>query len=299
MEQSRTERLAALISADFYGSGLDLTSRKTLPVRASWDEMPEVAAARRLKAQSVPDDVLRLFLTFIAAMDRARDAASLWHAGVALFETHPEVFDPDQAAALPLSTLRGLLAAPGVSQRHEEDGRAWHRIAKSLATGMGSRVDKVIHRGVGDAEELLREVRVGRPLPMLRGPKVGPMWVRMLAEPGKATITRLEGIPVAVDVHVRRVSENLGVTSTRGTPLDDARAEIQAMWQSAATAANVRGPSRIAGTCAALDPALWSFGKYGCSYCETIGARVPISRACDHCQLPTHVSRGPGESTWG
>ena len=207
MEQSRTERLAALISADFYGGGLDLTSRKTLPVRASWDEMPEVAAARRLTAQSVPDDVLRLFLTFIAAMDRARDAASLWRAGVALFKAHPEVFDPDRAAALPFSTLRGLLAEPGVSQRHGKDARAWHRIAESLATGTGSRVDKVIRRGIGDAEELLREVRGRRPLPMLRGPKVGPMWVRMLADQ-----PRMRPLPTADACEPRPRGIDMGVT---------------------------------------------------------------------------------------
>ena len=233
--------------------------------------------------------MLRLFLTFIAAMDRARDAASLWRAGVVLFKTHPDVFDPGRAAALPFSTLKGFLAAPGVSQRHDEDARAWHRISKSLAARDGARVDNVIHRGIGDAEELLREVRVGRRFPMLRGPKVGPMWVRMLAEPGGATITCLEKIPVAVDVHVRRVSENLGVAGTRDRPLDEARVEIQSAWQRAVAAANVGGPSGIAGTCAALDPALWSLGKYGCSHCETAGAQVPIGRACADCQLPTRV----------
>ena len=293
-QKSRAERLAMLIARDFYENGLDLSSRHASRDGASWDSMPEVGAAGQIRTQGAPDDAVRMFLTFIAAMDRARDAASLWRAGVALFGLHPEVFDPRQAADLPFSKLKRLLAEAGVSQRHEPDARAWQRIAKSLVAGDGSPVHEVIHRGVGDADELLKEVktedRAGSRFPMLRGPKIGPMWVRMLAEPGEAKITGMDTVRVAVDVQVRRITENLGVASTRGLPLKDARPKIQAAWQRAVAATDICGPSRIAGTCAALDPALWSFGKYGCSHCETVGAPVPIGRTCDHCQLPTRVS---------
>ena len=282
------ERLAALIASDFYENRLDLSSRRDVPPQgASWDTMPEVRAARQLRAQEVPDAAVRVFLTLVAAMDRARDATSLWRAGVSLFGSHPEVFDPGQAADLPYSTLRRLLAEPGVSQRHDLDTRAWLRIARSLAVRDGSRVYEVIHRGIGDAEELLKEVRAGRGYPMLRGPKIGPMWVRMLAEPGGATIAGLDRIPVAVDVHVRRTTENLGVTNTGDLDLEAARPLIQLAWQKAVAGVSIGGPARIAGSCAALDPALWSFGKYGCSHCERAGTRLPVSGACDHCRLST------------
>ena len=285
-QEVSAEKLATLIAGDFYENRLDLSSRHASPDGASWDSMPEVEAARKIRTQGAPDDAVRMFLTLIAAMDRARDAASLWSAGVALFGLHPEVFDPRRAADLPFSMLKHLLAEACVSQRHQPDAGAWQRIAKSLVAGDGSPVHKVIHLGVGDADELLKEVktedRAGSRFPMLRGPKIGPMWVRMLAEPGEAKITRMDTVRVAVDVHVRRVTANLGVAS-----LKDAKSKIQTAWQRAVAAADVCGPSRIAGTCAALDPALWSFGKYGCSHCERVGARVPIGRACDRCQLPT------------
>ncbi len=51
------------------------------------------------------------------------------------------------------------------------------------------------------------------------------------------------------------------------------------------TETKIGGPERIAGTSAALDPVLWFYGKYGCSYCEKAGKRVPIGSACGHCQL--------------
>ena len=284
-----TARLAELVAGDFYENRLDLSSRYVPAGSASWDSMPEVEAARKIKARGAPGDTVRLFLTFIAAMDRARDAGVLWRAGVELFELHPEVFDPCRTADLPLSRLSRLLAEPGVSQRHGPDTSAWHRIAMSLAAGDGSPVHNVVYRGVGDAAELLEDVKSSRAgqscFPMLRGPKIAPMWVRMLAEPGGATIARMEIVRVAVDVQVRRVSENLGISDTRSLPLKGAKPVIQSAWQNVVSQANIGGPSRISGTCAALDPALWSFGKYGCSHCESIGVCVPISRACDSCRL--------------
>ena len=284
------EELVALIASDFYDTGLDLSSRRTSLDRAVWDAMPEVEAAQQVRAVGAPDDAVRMFLTLIAAMDRSRDATSLWRAGVVLFGSEPEVFDANRAADLPFSRLKHLLVNSGVSQRHEPDARAWHRIAESLATDDGSPVQKVIRRGVGDADELLKDVKTedhaGPRFPMLRGPKIGPMWVRMLTEPGGATITRIDTIPVAVDVHVRRISEYLGIVTTQGLALRIAKPKIQSAWQKAvAASADLFGPSRIAGTCAALDPALWSFGKYGCRHCETVGERVPIGRACAHCRL--------------
>ena len=149
---------------------------------------------------------------------------------------------------------------------------------------------RVIDSGVGDAKELLRELRsrdrVGRPrFPMLRGPKLGPMWVRIMSNPGGAKIDRIDIIPVAVDVQVRRVTENLKVTDTHGLELKKAKPEIQSAWHKAVSAARIGGPSGIKGTCAALDPALWFFGRYGCTYCEKEGQKVPIGSACKHCQL--------------
>lgn len=82
-------------------------------------------------------------------------------------------------------------------------------------------VQRAIYEGEGDAAELLRPRQAkgadGRPLfPFIQGPKISPMWVRMLAYPGGAEITSLEVLPVAVDVQVRKVTEYLGVAETLG-----------------------------------------------------------------------------------
>ena len=81
--------------------------------------------------------------------------------------------------------------------------------------------------------------------------------------------------------------ENLGVTDTRGLTLGrDVKHRIQSAWQEAVSVADFGGPPQIAGTCAALDPALCgSSALAGCSFCEKQHRRIPISKACDSCQL--------------
>ena len=287
-------RLAEMIANDFYDGRLDLSARGVESGNA-WTQMPEVECVEAIRRDPrISERDIRLFLTFISAMDRARDAVRLWRAGVELFEAHPQVFDPTEASAMSFSVLRARLSESGVSQRHGPDTEAWRSIAGSLATRSGS-VCRVIDCGVGDAKELLRELRsrdrVGRPrFPMLRGPKLGPMWVRIMSNPGGAKIDRIDIIPVAVDVQVRRVTENLKVTDTHGLELKKAKREIQSAWHKAVSAAKIGGPSGIKGTCAALDPALWFFGRYGCTYCEKERQRVPIGRACNHCQLDLPIA---------
>ncbi len=249
-EHSHAGRIAKLISDDFYGDGLDLASRG-MASGQPWLNMPEVEAVHRLRASGTEleageDSTLlysvrsvkqvlslggtyraaRLFLTFIAAMDRARNATQLWNAGMRLYNDHPESFDPHHVAGLELDALSRVLKVARVSQRHGPDSTAWHQIARSLSSGLQSPVSRVIDAGSGEARELLRDLKSrdisGRDrFPMLRGQKVGPMWIRMMANPGRARIDRIEIIPVAVDVQVRRATENLGVTATRGLPLPE------------------------------------------------------------------------------
>lgn len=121
--------------------------------------------------------------------------------------------------------------------------------------------------------------------PQLSGPKIGPMWVRMLAYPGGAQISGIDTIPVAVDTHVQRVTEMLGLVEPRS--LDEAhRNRIQSVWFDAvAEAGSFGAPAGIDGTAAGLDSALWALGKEGCSRCERTSQKVPVGPICDLCVL--------------
>ena len=81
------------------------------------------------------------------------------------------------------------------------------------------------------------------------------------------------------------MTENLGVTTTQGLALRKAKPIIKRAWAEGVAEAGIGGPQGIRGTCAALDPALWFFGRNGCGYCERVGKKVPFGRACDDCQL--------------
>ena len=279
--------MAEAIASDFYNDRLDLSARDVAP-GSTWSRMPEVECVTRLRNAGASHRTVRLFLTFVAAMDRNRDATLLWNNGGELFQSYPELFEPAEASAVPVSTLRERLSRYGVSRYHGPDSAAWNVIARSLAAG-GNPVSRVVDCGVGNAGELLRYLRTSTEgqfrFPLLRGPKIGPMWVRMLVAPGGAKIDDIAIIPVAVDVHVRRVTRNLGVVDSRNMSEGEARQGIQGIWSAAVATKRIGGPPGLTDTCAALDPALWTFGKYGCSHCENVAQPMPIGRACNHCQL--------------
>ena len=167
--------------------------------------------------------------------------------------------------------------------------QAWRLILEALTSDESPEaVRKVLHEGAGEATELLHSVTAtrlsGQPwFPFLGGPKVSVMWIRMLADPGGAEIENIHALPVAVDVQVRKVSEYLGITQTAGRDLEAVRSEIQRAW-SALAESSVGSPA-LSGTCAALDPALWFFGRWGCSFCERGRRQIPISTVCGACRF--------------
>ncbi len=233
---SNAAQIVKMIADDFYDDRLDLSRRSIAPYDP-WSQMPEVEVVQEMRASGKSERTVRLFLTFVSAMDRARDANSLWKAAAELFRSRPELFEPAEVVKIPLETLKSLLSESRVSQRHGQDSKAWHVISGSLAMG-NSPIRRVIDSGLGDAEDLLKALRsrdeTGRSrFPLLRGPKIGAMWVRIMANPGGAEIERIEKVPVAVDVQVRRAAENLGIANTQELKLKEAKPIIQSACREA------------------------------------------------------------------
>lgn len=213
-EQGYARQVAAELTAQFNEGRLDLSLRGTTPV-AGWSGMPEFYVVEALRQRGVSDLDVRLFITFSALMDRARDADRLWQNAQKLFEDAPWTFDPRQVRSRSIDELRAVLLQHRVSQRHGLDSLAWRTVAESLLSPEAPpEIRTAVFDGVGDAGDLMRAVRPKPWFPLLRGPKISVMWIRMLAAPGGATISRLELLPVAVDVQVRKVTEYLGVTRT-------------------------------------------------------------------------------------
>ena len=282
-------QLAEIIADEFYCNRFDLSARQSA-LATAWEFMPEVEGVRQLRSLGAAGRSIRTFVTLVSAMERARDSNQLWRAGVELFKINPELFDPRKIISIPSEMLSAGLRENKVSRYHKQDIAAWRAIANSLTTEIGP-VCRLIDSGVGIADELLKDLRSRDReghcrYPLLRGPKIGPMWVRIMANPGGAKIEGIDTIPIAVDVQVRRATRYLGVS----LKLNETKRVIQSVWRKAVLSGKIGGPSGISGTCAALDPALWFFGKYGCSHCEKIGRQAPISRACNYCRLPVSSS---------
>ena len=287
MPVHRVREIVRSLTEEFTAGKFNLSRRVGAP-RSGWVGIPEVRMAEALRRQGISDRHLRIVLTLGVAMDRARDADRLWDAMLRLIERHAWTLDPATVATADRDTLGGALAESGVSQRHGPDTAAWQRIMQAMVRPEAPQAFRdVIDTGQGRYEELLEALsRVdssGEPwFPLLRGPKISLVWIRMLVEPGGAEISGLNAMPIAVDAQVRKVTEYLGVTDTRGWPLARARSVIQAAWHSGADASV--GPKRLAGTPAALDPAVWFLGKWGCTHCEAAGARSPVATVCSGCR---------------
>lgn len=254
----------------------------------SWGELPETRVFRLPNADPVDT---RTWLTFICALDRARDAEALWSAGLRAWESDPWLFTPTELVQRSFTELTEGLRASGLSQRHGPDAFAWAVIADTLAgADCPDTVRAVLDGGPVDASALRSALNETLPggtskFPLLSGPKIGPMWIRIMAYPGGAEVTGVDVIPVAVDTHVQRATEMLGLVSVRS--LDDRhRKEIEEVWFRAVRESGpFGGPNGIDGTAAALDPALWVLGKNGCSVCERAMEKRPIGSICELCEL--------------
>ncbi len=262
-KQHERRRMMAQSPASSHPSGLPaeevarLAERIYARAEGELEELPTVPLVRRFREKGVPERDVRRFLTFICAMNRDRRAVPLWRASEKLFDTHPEAFDPEKATAMPDNSLRKLLEDYGVSQKHGPDSRAWRQIAGRLRLPTDS-VARLVEGGEGDAKEVYPDSVLCE---LLGGDKISPMWIRILFQVGRARIRNMEVVPVAVDTHVRRVTEELGVTATAGLPMSRARPIIQAAWRAGVAKANFGGPPGLENTCAALDPALWWLGQ--------------------------------------
>jgi hypothetical protein len=277
------------ITERFMSGALDLSERAGAPT-PGWHGMPEVIAVTALSGMGASPEAVRHFLTFNAAMDRARDADRLAQAAVRLFRDEPWTYEPAGIVERPVRDLADALRTSGVSQRHSVDAFGWRLLAETLADeALAPHARAAIYDGRADARDLLTELAettvAGSPLfPLLSGPKIGPLWIRLLAYPGGAAISSLDVVPVAVDVQVRKVTEYLGVTETADRPLEEVRAVIQRTWAEDVMRHGAAGPGLLANTSAALDPALWFYAKWGCTFCQRAGRKLPISDICAECR---------------
>ncbi len=283
-------KIAGLIVEDFYRGRFDLSARNNVPSTTSWATMPQVECVQYLRDAETSDRTVLLYLTFLAAIDRARDSERLWWNGLELLESHPKVFDPLGLLGLNCEQLTEILNDCNVSNNNEQDSQAWLDIAQTIALESSCPVSRVIYGKTVDAKHLLKDLNTRgdngkNRFPLLSGAKTTRSWIRLLARPGNANIAHLDALPIAVDAHVSLATHNLGMVKKENLEKTQFNDYIQSVWRSAVATIKVEEPDDFQSTCAGLDPALSFFGRYGCSHCDKVGQPVRMGLACNHCKL--------------
>ena len=116
--------------------------------------------------------------------------------------------------------------------------------------------------------------------PYLRGPKIGPLWLRMLRDNvGMAQLRNMKSIPIPVDRHVARATLTTGIV--RGSieeRLGELFEYIRKAWFESVKGLSVKNRPMIA---LDVDEPLWHLSKYGCSNRDKTTGYCPVTNRCE------------------
>jgi hypothetical protein len=216
-----------------------------------------------------------LFITLVVSVDYMRDADTLWAASRAAY-ADPEtrlLFDPRGVCAVGPERTSLALRRTGIALRPTRDARAWFVICETLNTKWHGDPKRFLDDCGWHAPTVLKRLRsdthagrlgTGPDFPHLKGPKIGPLWIRMLRDNVGLQLAGLEDVAIPVDVHVLRATLCAGAMTGRYT---GSQAEIfrriREVWREA-----VRGLARHDGkpmVALDIDEALWTLSREGCS----------------------------------
>jgi len=215
-------------------------------------------------ADNVEDPRLRcVFMTFTVALDYQRDAVALWRHALARLEDPQTawLFDAHEVArrsvdevlvALRTGEPRGALRYP------KKDPHWWHHNATTWAREFDGDPRVLLARCGSDAKRIVDAVRVPGRFFGLKGTKILPLWLRMLAEMLGYQFTNFDALDMPVDVHVARAAFTAGLVRGRfeGT-LEELRPPLVRLWREACAGEP--------GGHMAFDEAVWQLGQLGCT----------------------------------
>lgn len=231
-----------------------------------------------------------LFLTLTVSIDYQRDAHVLWDSARRTYED-PEtryLFDPAALQNIPFSKMIRDMQRHGLSKKIQNDTFIWRTVALTFLKKWDGNPRNFLAACDWDAVTILRRLREDQhfdgkrmtwDFPFLRGPKIGPLWVRMLRDNGKVEeITNLENVPIPVDVHVAKATLALGIVkgSYQGS-LEGMYAFIRDAWKQGVRGASTGERPMIA---LDIDESLWHLSKFGCTKRDAVTGECPVKNQC-------------------
>ena len=261
-------------------------------------EMPEDALPVRVERGS--EAHLR-FITLTVAIDYMRDADALWLSGRQTLADPATawLYEPEAVAAAGIGAVIDAMQVHGLSKKPTQDAQTWQSVSTTLARHFLGEVGVLLRRARFDAPgllALLRDRTLVPGFPFLRGPKIGPLWIRMLHDNCAVALERLERIPLPVDIHTAAATLQLACVRAEPYSGDFAplREAIQRVWRQA-----LEGTGHYP---LQLDEPLWHLSRAGCRVTRTwpceFQAQCPVGALCgaSRARLSTGGADGQGEA---
>jgi hypothetical protein len=224
-----------------------------------------------------------LFITFTVAIDYLREADELWESARRTYED-PEtryLFYPEKVYETSFEKIKDDIKKHNLSWRVKNDVRAWKTLGTTFWEKWKGDPLNFIKDCNDDAELIwtqLQNKKENHYYPKLRGPKIGPLWIRMLRDNIGLELKNLDKIPIPVDTHVIRATLATGVI--RGefkTTRDKITKYTQEVWFESFKKLHNEGIDLIPLN---MDKPLWHLSKNGCYRRDKITGDCPYYSEC-------------------
>lgn len=236
-------------------------------------EMPESIEPKGVKRGSLEH---LLFITLTVSIDYQRDAPALWESSRKTFEDAETryLFHPRSLYEAPVGKTVEDMQEYKLSRKPRRDASIWRTVGVTFYKKWGGDPRNFLQDCNWDSLLILRHLREDthldkrRPVsdyPNLRGPKLGPLWLRMLRDNvGVTQLCNLERVSIPVDRHVARATLSTGVVRGSievrlGEPFKDI---IRKAWFESVKGLRAKNRPMIA---LDVDEPLWHLSKYGCT----------------------------------
>lgn len=231
------------------------------------------------------------FITLTVSIDYQRDAPSLWESSRVTFEDGETryLFDPKLLHETPFGRIVEDMQKYKLSKKPRQDPHIWRTVGVTFYKKWKGDPCRFLENCNWDSLMILKRLRNDTHLyngrrvsdyPWLRGPKIGPLWLRMLRDNvGISKLRNLEKVPIPVDRHVARATLTTGVI--RGQfegRLEELFRYIREAWFKSVKDLNAKTRPMIA---LDLDEPLWHLSKYGCTNRDELNGYCPVYRRCE------------------
>ena len=232
-----------------------------------------------------------LFITLTVSIDYMRDATVLWENSRKTFEDPKTryLFEPQSLAKTPFERIIKDMKKHGLAKKPNNDGSIWKTVGTTFENKWNGNPIKFLEESDWDSLTILKHLKNDNHIqenkkltdfPYLRGPKIGPLWIRMLRDNvGITKIKNLDKVPIPVDIHIARASLATGVVYGEFEgKLNDLFKFIREVWFESVKGMKIDGRDMMA---LDVDEPLWHLSKFGCTQRDKITGICPVYDKCE------------------